>query len=1239
MFMNIFISSTKEDLEEERNELFKWINKDNHVLGMENFGGYNVNSEKFIKRDIKKADLIILIIGFKYGSIREEDSISWTEFEYKFSKEELNKPIFAYVKSKEDGWINCEKGDFAVKLENFKNKVCEKQVSFFKNKDELCKNVIRDICNYEKTIEHVFKSTNDVYSLEDFIKKSENQLQPSLSNKFLGRDEEFDFILNKLNENNFFILTGEIGVGKSKLAISVAEYYEEKYNYKSIVITNLNQDIEKCFSKSFDEDIFIIFDDLNGNFTGLKNIISTIYNLKVNYKVIFTVRNYFKEDLHEELVLFNFCNENHFLDITEFKRDDLKLLINDYCNDKGYVYSDDFASHIIKIGKNKPRLILMVLECYNPNVNDLTIFKCYKIYFNEIKKDKLIKGSNTFKSIAILSLFEKIDLNNDFFTNLFNNFNIDYDELIRIFIKLSEDGLINYSYKYNYVRIDDKSLMIYMFYTVFINNESSILNFLELVNLTIDTFPVKLNNILNDILNTFSDGRNIREEIYYLIKPLIHNFNDFSQKSWNFYDIFWYFCPFESFEFIKKYISTLVPKDNIEINLSFERKNNYYSYHKPLNLLSYFISNNLYLKESLELSFKYLEYDSSDFNFLSSKIINSFNITRRDLNNNFERQLELLNILDAFNEEDNKVIADKLFLDFAYHFLDFRFSCDEQISDLEVEIKSIDLSNHTNILKEFRETIINKLLKLYNIYPNDVRIIINRYMDVIPNTMDDLLLSTEKELCTDFFVNNLDLNSFEDCLLVSKYCDFLKSNNQDFSELTKFLDNDLIKIYKLYFDVDFDSDINKLSLIEEEIHGKDFSFIKNTLNNINQVSKVITPIQGQFFIIELFDSIYKEDNMLFLESFLYYLESDFNFSFIQGTYKTTNLINNFKELISQNKISCIQLIDEVCNSSYENKKFFLELIFADIISKNEVNGDILIKFINCLRCDKNIVVNFNKLNRYYDNFNEIFVSMNISKNHKNIITYIVDTLLKYNIQDVYLLSDFFKKYNYYFKDYVSLFKELFFRWENNVPYVISDEFEGVFDLDPNFLKEYFEHLFNENDYISRIDVDLSFIWKKEENYKYIEDVFLLLSDYKYKFSSVYHPANILFEDCKKNKYETKRFILNLIEKYHSTNYISGVMDVALNYFTDEFIEEFLDKFLELNDDFNYFEKIPLVKKYRMIGDLIKELNNEITFLKSIKKHIENKHSLRFTNHITYIDNLILSKKERIDKEKKHQFLE
>lgn len=135
----IFVSSTYEDLKEERDQIIKAILEMGHIpVGMEMFSAADEEQWKIIKRLILESDYYVVIVANKYGSIGP-DGISYTEMEYDFAIES-KVPTLGFVLDDKAPWPS-ERGENTSKarksLNEFKRTVKNKPVNFWSNKDEL----------------------------------------------------------------------------------------------------------------------------------------------------------------------------------------------------------------------------------------------------------------------------------------------------------------------------------------------------------------------------------------------------------------------------------------------------------------------------------------------------------------------------------------------------------------------------------------------------------------------------------------------------------------------------------------------------------------------------------------------------------------------------------------------------------------------------------------------------------------------------------------------------------------------------------------------------------------------------------------------------------------------------------------------------------------------------------------------------------------------------------------------
>lgn len=134
----IFISSTYEDLKEERSNVMKAILEMGHIpVGMEMFSAADEEQWKTITRQIDECDYYVVIVAHRYGSV--VDNKSYTEKEYDYA-EQLGVPSIAFIIDDGANWPGNKSDNDPTKktaLDQFKEKLRNKLVGSWNNKDDL----------------------------------------------------------------------------------------------------------------------------------------------------------------------------------------------------------------------------------------------------------------------------------------------------------------------------------------------------------------------------------------------------------------------------------------------------------------------------------------------------------------------------------------------------------------------------------------------------------------------------------------------------------------------------------------------------------------------------------------------------------------------------------------------------------------------------------------------------------------------------------------------------------------------------------------------------------------------------------------------------------------------------------------------------------------------------------------------------------------------------------------------
>lgn len=214
----IFISSTFEDMEEERRTAVEMILRtDNIPAGMEQFPSGNWKSWDIIKEWIDASDIYLLILGGRYGTVDPSTGKSFTHMEYEYAIE-TQKPMFACVinedylneKIRLHGRDKVTERDNLAKYHAFMDLVRGKECDFYSSLDDLSNHIS---CGIPNTI----RRYND---LSGWVRDCPGQM--------LGVEESRKlFDICRMYNNHYGILEAYGRLNSVKMDDELSKYYVE----------------------------------------------------------------------------------------------------------------------------------------------------------------------------------------------------------------------------------------------------------------------------------------------------------------------------------------------------------------------------------------------------------------------------------------------------------------------------------------------------------------------------------------------------------------------------------------------------------------------------------------------------------------------------------------------------------------------------------------------------------------------------------------------------------------------------------------------------------------------------------------------------------------------------------------------------------------------------------------------------------------------------------------------------
>lgn len=141
----VFISSTFEDLKEERKEIIETLLNAKYLpSGMEMFSASNEEQFKYIKKIIDDCDYYVLVLGARYGSVNTISGKSFTEMEYEYALEK-GIPVLSFVHKDPDNLPAQKREKNNIELfKAFRTRVLQnsKMCKMWSEKSDLVSNVV-----------------------------------------------------------------------------------------------------------------------------------------------------------------------------------------------------------------------------------------------------------------------------------------------------------------------------------------------------------------------------------------------------------------------------------------------------------------------------------------------------------------------------------------------------------------------------------------------------------------------------------------------------------------------------------------------------------------------------------------------------------------------------------------------------------------------------------------------------------------------------------------------------------------------------------------------------------------------------------------------------------------------------------------------------------------------------------------------------------------------------------------
>ena len=252
--------------------------------------------------------------------------------------------------------------------------------------------------------------TLQILEIEDFIKQyNANKLTVKINDKLLYREEELNKSISTINDNDYILVGGPAGTGKTHFCMELCKRYKLIYkNIKVMCIRNNNLQLYEDLTKYFkeDEEYLIFIDDANM----LTNITQFLDFIKIRQfaklKVIMTVRDYAKNKVLKTLRNYSIIPKS--IELKPLTEKQIKEILKSELK----INNLEYLEQIQKISLNNPRIAMMaghvaIEKGYKEIISGEQL---YDNYFRNIIDRLMIQNENKIiKSAGLIAFLNRVN--------------------------------------------------------------------------------------------------------------------------------------------------------------------------------------------------------------------------------------------------------------------------------------------------------------------------------------------------------------------------------------------------------------------------------------------------------------------------------------------------------------------------------------------------------------------------------------------------------------------------------------------------------------------------------------------------------------------------------------------------------------------------------------------------------------------------------------------------------------
>lgn len=1017
--------------------------------------------------------------------------------------------------------------------------------------------------------------TGQIVSLERFIQEydtASGSIATPLSNLFMYREQELESIQRGLEENDFVLIHGAPGVGKTKLAIqSINIFCNQKVDYHVYCVSFKGGDLlpDLCNCINLNDNNIIFVDDVNR--ISCFNSIIGFYSSKKsgNIKIIMTVRDYALSLASKLLYPHRFMT----VQVNTMKSEQISEIIKNSYSINNNLYLDK----ICKIAKGNARLAMMAgkiaIEKQNlQSLNDVS--DIFDIYYGDILNNIKIKNKTILlKSAGIVSVFSPLKyVENESLSTLLSSFQIEQFDFIDCLDKLNKYEIIDL-HENIYAKVNEQNLSMYLFYLSFIKEK--VLSIDILFKNYYNSHNQRIRDCIIPVNNIFGPDR-----VEKVVSPVLidfYNLNEDSTTRFHILSDFWPYLLEETLAYVFDKVNSIpLPSSNA---YNFDKRNDCIQLHdnEILELIcKLYIISRIELRSALELSFDYVRRCPESASSLLKQVNEQFLYRHYDLEFSHYRQ----NVLLEYIIEQIRV-GDVLCKQFFWHVAKLLLAFRTNYSGPSIAKDSYSLYQYPVPAKksvfDIREKVWNCINDYYSF--SDFNWLLSTYFN---NSWGDerSLQKFDLPFIINIIKRKMSNDCFEDCMCVHHFISRARNNGLSKQNYDLLYSLFLCKEYKFYLLLSWDHLRDKEQFLYKNYELYHKHKIQELENNfIYKTRKSYDKFLEKFDVLNNNSII---NNGSLFSSLNYILCLAFNNDVSLGCYLLRKIIKyDFKDFLPDalfynhlnDKDKANRIYNIIQSSSFRHKSkwiiHYFELIPYQFVTKKDLNS--LLQAIN--DCNERITVNLINLNKL-----------------SNVDPIIIDNLLS----QIIIKNKTFNLIQLYDPDYeivcnssctIDTMKKTYFQ-----QIVLNKHFDfenkallKLLSLNPSFLLDYVNVAIKEN-----IDPEprLSLIWQITGIESILSEVLhVLRSKHKYSIFSEYKWENAFFMNIKKDNEikRAKKFLLaQFNEAIDDEQWVNQIVAIARGIFNDLY-EKLIMKYIEHISNPDLFFKIDWINNHSGIS--------------------------------------------------------